>query len=448
MTPKTIWSLPKLQYASLSEWVEERPVALITSPSIWDTLGSQLDLPIIVQAEPERTDSDFLDYLSENVPSIVEAVYVVGSGHLVTIGKIVAHANELPLVIVPTELDSDQFLEAHVEILSENILTTIYTGAAEQVVIDWDIIANAAPSARAGLVADMLAVVTGLLDWRYAAKQKRTLPEHTFVPWVAGVSANLASETIKAAEAIGKGEVEALKKLLNLASISVQLANQLGHARQQEGTEHYFAYALEKQNVQATHAECLGPGILLTSALHNQDPSALRDAMTKSGLELGKLRPADIQLALTDLPLIANGNDLPYAIAHEVDPYSEQVQKALELAGLSIETGAWAVEDTNANAPAEPDPNATLAPTPAVAPAPAQPNFGAQAAAPQQPTDSSNVLPPQWDASPAVTTDQGAGAASEGGFGEMPPATSQDESSPDWDNILNNNAGGLPPQDG
>src|SRR5690606_11189315 len=119
-----------------------------------------------------------------------------------------------------------------------------YTGAAEKVIVDWEIIQAADPHRRAGLIADLISIVTGLLDWRHAAKLRRTGPNEPLVPWAAGVSAGLASEAIKRAEAIGRGEVEALSTLLDLASVSVQLANQLGHARQQEGSEHYFAMAL------------------------------------------------------------------------------------------------------------------------------------------------------------------------------------------------------------
>jgi glycerol-1-phosphate dehydrogenase [NAD(P)+] len=191
------------------------------------------------------------------------------------------------------------------------------------------------------MMADMVAVVTGLLDWRYAVKQKRTAPNENFIPWAAGVAASLATQTIKMAEDIGRGEISALRTLLDLTSISVQMANQLGHARQQEGTEHYFAFALAKHGVNVSHAEALGPGILFTSALHSQDPSSLRDALLKAGIRLDQLRQADVQLVINDLPTFVRANDLPYGIAHELDPFSDQVQKALQLAGLSGDTGGW-----------------------------------------------------------------------------------------------------------
>jgi glycerol-1-phosphate dehydrogenase [NAD(P)+] len=323
---------------------------------------------VVVQAEPDRTDNEFLDYLAENVPTLVEAIYAIGSGQVITIARVVAHKCGLPLVIIPTELDTDQILEGHAELMdNDGILTNVMTGPAERIVIDWGVIQAADPHRRAGVVADMLAIVTGLLDWRYAAKQKRATPDQQFVPWAAGIAAGLASHTIKIADAIGRGEVEALRTLLDLTSVSVQLANQLGHARQQEGTEHYFAFALEKLGVKATHAECLGPGILLTSALHSQDPSALRDALEKAGIRLDQLRPADIQVAINDLQGFVLANDLPFSIAHEIEPMSDQWQKALEIAKIAGDTGGWERPgDTSAQAAVAPN-TASMPPATGVA---------------------------------------------------------------------------------
>jgi glycerol-1-phosphate dehydrogenase [NAD(P)+] len=391
MAAKTVWALPQIEYQALNTIQETRPVALLTSTDAWSRVGSLLNLPLIVQAEPTRIDREFMDYLSQNVPALVEVIYVVGSGDLVELGKFVAFNTKLPLVIIPTELDSDQFLEPHVELLHEDIITNIYTGAAEKVIIDWAVIQAAEPHRRAGMLADMIAIVTGLLDWRYAAKMKRTAQDQPFVPWAAGVSAGLASQAIKMADAVGRGEVEALSTLLDLASVSVQLANQLGHARQQEGTEHYFAFALQKQGVSASHAECLGPGILFASALHSQDPSALREALEKAGIRLNQLRPADMQLAISDLPGFVAANNLPYGIAHDLDPFSDAVQRALDLARLAGDTGGWALaENTGLLNPQRPSVPNTLPPAPAATEQPG-------AAAPAQPsaTEQLGPLPPQ-----------------------------------------------------
>ena len=349
MDTKIIWHLPQVKYQSLSEITENRPAAVITEPIRWARVKDAVKLPIVVQAEPERMDHPFLSYLGQNLPSTVEVVYAVGNSKHVMAGKIIANENKIPLVIVPTELDSDQIFEPHVETLTTGILQNVFTGPAESIIIDWDVI-NAAPThQRAGIVADMLAIVTGLLDWNYAISVNKNDPAHPFTPWATSIAARIAQETLVLAPKIGEGNIEAMHTLMDLTAVSVQLANQLGHARYQEGSEHYFAYAAEKHGAKdASHAECLAPGILLTSALHGQDSRRLRDALEQAGIKIDAVPNDIVQRAAKDMPNFAEANKLPHGIAHDIKLETDMLQKAMEAAKL---TGV--IGDTEAMIPAD-----------------------------------------------------------------------------------------------
>lgn len=335
----TVWPLPKITFKALNEIEENRPVALLTSDSAWERVGSSLKLPLVVQAEPVIQDRELIDYLSNNLPSQAEVIYVVGTGVPLTAGKIVAHANKLPLVLIPTAIDSDELFEAHVALFNDGLVTRLETGAPSEVIIDWDVIEAAPAHLRAAAIVDVLAIVTALLDWRYAAKENKNAPDQKFSGWGAGIAASLASQAIKIAKGVGEGDVEALRTLLDIVMMSVQLAHQLGHDRHQEGTEHYLAYALENQGAKFNHAEAVGPGMLFTSALHGQDPAALRTALQDAGIRLDQLRAGDARLAINDLPNFCAANDFPFAIAHNLDPLSEEVSEALEKAGLQANVG-------------------------------------------------------------------------------------------------------------
>jgi glycerol-1-phosphate dehydrogenase [NAD(P)+] len=339
-----VYGLPTIHYKNLSEWEEERPAALITSEQDWNQVKEDLHLPLVVQAEPGQTDYAFLKNLAENVPGMVEVVYAVGGSKQAAAGKVVAYENDLPLVIVPTALDSDQLFEPHVELLEDGIINVVETRPAESLIVDWDVIRAAEPERRAAMVGDMLAIVTGLLDWRYAGKKEKNADGQKFIPWAAGIAAGIASQTIKLAEKIGQGDIESLRGLMDLTAVSVQLANQLGHSRHQEGTEHYLAFSMENQLGSGFyHADYLAPGIVLTSALHGQDPSALRDALEAAQIPIKKVRQADLQLAINDLPTFVAANNLPYAIAHDLDPFGDELLAALDKAGLSGDTGGWEI---------------------------------------------------------------------------------------------------------
>lgn len=360
----TIWPLPKITFSALNQVEEKRPVALITNDAAWSQVGHLLDLPVVVQAEPVDTSDDLLDYLAHNLPSQAEVVYAVGNGVPVAVGKVVAHANQKPLVVVPLAFESDTLFESFAETLNNGLVKRIDTGAASEVVVDWDVIQAAPMHERGAGIVDILAIVTALLDWRYAAKHNRTADARKFSAWGAGVAAGLASQAIKSAKDIGTGDVEGLRTLIDLMMVSVQLSHQLGHDRHEEGTEHYFAMSLKNQGSTVEHAEAVGPGILLAYALHGQDPSPLRDALLNAGVRLDQVRTADAQLALNDLPNFCTVNDLPFGIAHEIDPLSDKTKAALVRAGLAVadDTGDWTpitapASDTAQNAPTQPNTN-------------------------------------------------------------------------------------------
>ncbi len=360
-----IWPLPKVTFTALNQVEEKRPVALITNDGAWSQVGHLLDLPVVVQAEPVDTSADLMDYLAHNLPSQAEVIYAVGNGTPVIAAKLVAHANQKPLVLVPLALESDTLFESFAETLNDGLVKRVETGAASEVILDWDVIRAAPAHERAAAIADILAIVTALLDWRYAAKHNRTNDAQKFSAWGAGVAAGLASQAIKSAKDIGEGSVEGLRTLLDLLMVSVQLAHQLGHDRHEEGTEHYFAMSLENQGSTVTHAEAVGPGILLSYALHGQDPTPLRDALLNAGIRLDQIRTADAQLAINDLPNFCAVNDLPFGIGHEIDPLSDKIKTALVRAGLasSNDTGDWspstaqAPDDTAESASTKPSTN-------------------------------------------------------------------------------------------
>jgi glycerol-1-phosphate dehydrogenase [NAD(P)+] len=338
----SIWNLPKINITSLNQIQEERPTALITNPATWENLQSVLNLPIVVQAEPTVNDLAAFNSLAEHLPNTVKVIYVVGTGLPLTAGKLVAGYHNLPLVVVPDALESDELVEAHVFLPREGKLNSITTGPAYEVMIDWDVIQAATPDRRATAIVDVLAIVTALLDWRYAARLGKNPPEQRFSAWGASVAASLASQAIKSAEAIGQGSPEALRTLLDLLMVSVQLAHQLGHDRHQEGTEHYFAFSMANQGIPVSHAKAVGAGILFASALHGQDPTSLSEALQKAGIEVDKINARDIRRAIGDLPDFCVANDLPFGRSHDLDPFSDEVGEALERARLLnyVEEGA------------------------------------------------------------------------------------------------------------
>lgn len=337
--PKTIWNLPQIEIESLRNLKEERPVAILTGQRAWQTVSGLFKLPIVVQAEPPNAQLATLEGLAVNLPEQVEVVYGIGGGLAADAAKYVAWKHGLPSVIIPTVLSVDGFFTALAAVRREGTVKYSVTGPAEKVIVDFDVVANAPAHLRGTGINQILSMTTGLLDWRYAADRNQNTPEERYQLWAAQVAAGILQEAYKIARGVGEGRVEALQKLLDLMCVGVQLTNQLGHNRPQEGSEQYFAYAVEPRAARATgvpYSDLVGPGILIAAALHNQNIGPIRDTLLAGGVRLGQLRRDDVVETLQGLPGYVRMHNLPYSIIHDTDFNDAKVQELIARTGLDL----------------------------------------------------------------------------------------------------------------
>jgi len=322
-----VWPLPRLSFRALSTIDESRPAALLTQASAWANVSKTIkQLSLIIQAEPTRDDFDFVEYLAKNLPAPVQVVYAVGDGLLIDVAKVVASINSKPLVIIPTAVSSDAPFTWDATLNDKGAITTEETGPATEVILDMELLKTAPPETQAAGIVDVLSIVTGLLDWGYAAQKNQTTADTKLVPWALSLAAGLASQAIKIAPALGKGDSDALRTLIDLICMTVNLDSQLGHRRASQGIEHIFAELVAAEPT-VSHAEKVGPGILLASALYNKDTAGMRTAMEAAGVRLNQLTVDNIKAAATELPDYAKKNDLPYSILNDVT--ADEINQAL-----------------------------------------------------------------------------------------------------------------------
>jgi glycerol-1-phosphate dehydrogenase [NAD(P)+] len=334
--------MPRIELRELSTIKESRPTALLTGTTSWGQVGSMFDLPLVVQAEPLNAERETLEELVEGLPPQVEVVYGVGGGLVGDVAKYIGRKKNLPTILVPTALSVDGFFTALVAVRDGGTVGYETTGPADQVIIDWDVVSSAPPNIRGTGIVEILSIVTGLLDWQYAAQHNKTTPETRYQLWAASLAAGIAQQAFKIAVGVGEGRVDSLHNLLDLICMEVQLTNQLGHNRPQEGSEQYFAYAIEPKVARGQgvpYADLVGPGILIAAALHKQDIAPIRQTLSSAGIRLGQIKPDDIIETVQALPDYVREHDLPYSIIHDLDLTSEVVHELIGTTGLDV-TGA------------------------------------------------------------------------------------------------------------
>lgn len=333
----TMWNLPRIEILNLARLTETRPTALLTGARAWATVGSLLSLPLVVQAEPHTTDRKFLESMADGLPPQAEVIYGVGGGRVADVAKFIGQRRKLPVTLIPTALSVDGFFSPLVGIRELGTVRYQETGPADRVIIDWDVVSQAPVYLRGTGIAEILSIVTGLLDWRYAAERSQNAAEERFLPWAAGIAAGLAQEAFKIAKGVGEGRVEALRELVRLMCIEVQLNNLLGHTRAQEGSEQFFAQAVEPRiirNYMLPYADLIGPGILVSSALHGQDITPIRATLASAGIRLNQITPDVVAQTIETLPQYVKQHNLPYTILNDTVMTPERVNDLMRKTGL------------------------------------------------------------------------------------------------------------------
>jgi glycerol-1-phosphate dehydrogenase [NAD(P)+] len=312
-----IWSVPNIKITSFNEISEKRKVAVITNEPAWSAVKNNLDLPIVCVIDIQKASLSYWDSLLNQIQA--EVVYAVGGGLAVDAAKYLAIKKELPLICLPTALSVDAITAWSSAIRVDGCVKYIPTKPPDLMMIDFEIISQAPTGIRAAAICDLLSIATGSWDWQFAEKNNKNNLEMKYINYIESIAQNILSGTLECAEAAGVGKADGLKQLLDCIVLETQLLNQIGHARPEEGSEHYFAYAVEnKVGEGKSHASLVCPGILIMAELQRQETSQLKNAMLQCNIPINTIPQRVIIETLKDLPLYVRKHNLPYGIAHEI----------------------------------------------------------------------------------------------------------------------------------
>lgn len=316
MIPKA-WPIPRIEYTPWSELVEPRPAAVVCNRAAFEAVQSRLRLNIVWKMEVVEASADSWRAGMENFQG--DVVYAIGGGLAADAGKFISVERGLPLVSLPTALSVDAFFTWASGIRGEGCVRYIETKPPDRVIVDFDVWAEAPAAIRAGGICDVLSIATGLWDWRYAHERALNPPHAPYIPYVADAAEAILRGALECAESAGRGERDGLKQLLDTLALEVQLCNLIGHSRPEEGSEHYFAYAVENAMGKGLpHGDLVGPGILILAAIQGQDVAPLRRALRACHIPLRNI-PWDVVLStLDELPDYCRRHNLAYGIAHDL----------------------------------------------------------------------------------------------------------------------------------
>lgn len=315
---KKIWNLPLAYGMPFSEIDEKRPVLLVTSAPAWNAVKHHLHLNITAQVEAAEANTHHWDQLLAGIENRdLEVVYAVGGGLVADAAKYLAVILNLPLVVLPTALSVDAFITAASGIRRDGCVYYIETKPPETLILDLDVVAAAPAGIRAAGITDVLSIATGSWDWKFAHEQGRNPSGMEFIPWVYDNAQSILHGVLDCAEAAGRGDKEGLKTLYDCLAMEVQLCNQVGHARPEEGSEHYFAYSVENlMGHGLPHGDMVGPGIMIMSKLQGQDAGRFEAALRACHIPVDRIPQEVVERTLAGLPVYCEKHRLAFGLAH------------------------------------------------------------------------------------------------------------------------------------
>ena len=211
-----------------------------------------------------------------------------------------------------------------------------YEGDAvpERVLVDFDLIASAPAALVRGGIGDVLSCHTA--RWQLAAAVGKDQP------WddeAATMSLTYLDELEDLAPSLASGSDEGLRRLMECHRDIGWRCHALGHARFEEGSEHFFAYSFEEVTGRTImHGELVTLGVLIMSTLQGNDPARPRRiaelAQMRTDLtELG-VTWQEVEASLRRMPSFVDEQHLWFSKANELivdDRVLDAVRAALRV---------------------------------------------------------------------------------------------------------------------
>jgi glycerol dehydrogenase-like iron-containing ADH family enzyme len=214
---------------------------MVTMEEPWELLKDDI-------ANPPRETILNRDMGIENLESLeimkrpkVDHIVGFGGGTSCDTAKYFSWKWNIPLIVSPSIISVDAWLCRSIAIRMDHKVRYIGDVAADRIIVDYSIIRKApAFLNRAGL-ADVISIATALGDWLIARDSFGT----PFDQKVFDRAKKIAKDLMNHAADIRDVSNEGVKALVDGLVSEVELCEEWGNARPEEGGEHFLAYNLE-----------------------------------------------------------------------------------------------------------------------------------------------------------------------------------------------------------
>jgi glycerol-1-phosphate dehydrogenase [NAD(P)+] len=215
---------------------------LVTMEEPWELLRFEIANPPVEIIFNHDMTIEYMERLEKIRRPQADYIVGFGGGTACDTAKYLSWKCELPLIISPSIISVDAWLCRSIAVRIEHKVRYIGDVIAEKLIVDYGIIRQSPAFLNRAGIADVISIASALGDWLIARDSFGAKLDQNFFDRAKAI----VDELMNHAEGITDVTNEGIKALVDGLVAEVELCDEWGNARPEEGGEHFLAYNLEE----------------------------------------------------------------------------------------------------------------------------------------------------------------------------------------------------------